>query len=344
MTKPVTLSEIRDELADLGAKPKHIRRIFRAWMHMAEWTERPSEHFPKVLKEHLTEIRKKLEGLSRVLPVQSVQADSLKMIVGLSDGECVEAVLLPREALCISTQVGCAVGCAFCMTGKGGLSRQLGSAEIVAQVAEALKIRPEIKKVVLMGMGEPSHNLDNVCEAIEFMGDVIGFAHKQIVVSSVGDQRLFDRLPTLSVKPAIALSLHTTDNEKRRRLLPKAPRLTVEELLDRTLSYAEATKYPAQIEWTLIDGVNDSFEEVKRLAELVKGRYAMVNFIAVNPGANLEFKRPTEAHMQDLITILRESGTVATIRDSAAQDIEGGCGQLRARVLEIVNDPKKAEI
>ena len=184
-----------------------------------------------------------------------------------------------------------------------------------------------------MGMGEPSHNLKNVAEAVRFLGDALGMAHKEIVISSVGDRRLFDAMPTWSVKPAFALSLHTTDEAKRRRLLPHAPDIPVEELIERTLEYAQNTKYPAQIEWTLIEGVNDSKEDVKRLAELLDPRLAMVNFIAVNAVAGSPFKRPAPSHMQDLITILREKGFVATLRESAAQEIEGGCGQLRARVL-----------
>ena len=205
----------------------------------------------------------------------------------------------------------------------------------MAQVVQARKIRPDLKKVVFMGMGEPSHNLREVMEAVKFLGCTLGLAHKEIVVSTVGDKRLFDALRQSDVRPAIALSLHTTDNAKRRKLLTNAPKLTAEEVLEMTLSYAEETKYPAQIEWTLIRGVNDSEAEVARLAELLKGRYAMVNFIAVNPVEGTGFERPERSHMEDLITILRKNGTVATIRDSAAQDIEGGCGQLRSRVISM---------
>ena len=174
-----------------------------------------------------------------------------------------------------------------------------------------------------------------VCEAVEFFGNVCGLAHKDIVVSTVGDHRLFDRLPALSVRPALALSLHTTDNALRRKLLTNSKDIPVETLLERTLDYADETGYPAQIEWTLMAGVNDAPEQVERLADLIEGRYAMVNFIAVNPVEGSGFRRPESAHMQDLITILRRRGTVATLRDSAAQDIEGGCGQLRARVIGI---------
>ena len=259
------------------------------------------------MAEALPGIRERLDRLSHALPVRSAEAETVKLILGLEDGECVESVLLPRQGLCVSTQVGCAVGCVFCMTGKGGLVRQLSSAEIVAQYCEARRVRSDVRKIVLMGMGEPSHNFDAVCEAVEFFGNVCGLAHKDIVVSTVGDHRLFDRLPALSVRPALALSLHTTDNALRRKLLTNSKDIPVETLLERTLDYADETE----------------------------GRYAMVNFIAVNPVEGSGFRRPESVHMQDLITILRRRGTVATLRDSAAQDIEGGCGQLRARVIGI---------
>jgi 23S rRNA (adenine2503-C2)-methyltransferase len=151
--------------------------------------------------------------------------------VELADGQMVESVLLPRDGLCVSSQVGCAVGCTFCMTGKSGLLRQLGSAEIVAQVVLARRIRP-VKKVVFMGMGEPAHNLDNVLEAIDFLGREGNIAHKNLVFSTVGDPRVFERLPAMQVKPALALSLHTTRDDLRASLLPRAPRISPAELVD----------------------------------------------------------------------------------------------------------------
>jgi 23S rRNA (adenine2503-C2)-methyltransferase len=335
MARGPHLSELAAEWQALGAKPQHVRRIFLAWAGLAPWEARKGESFPKAVAEALPGIRERLDRLSHALPVRSAEAETVKLILGLEDGECVESVLLPRQGLCVSTQVGCAVGCVFCMTGKGGLVRQLSSAEIVAQYCEARRVRSDVRKIVLMGMGEPSHNLDAVCEAVEFFGNVCGLAHKDIVVSTVGDHRLFDRLPALSVRPALALSLHTTDNALRRKLLTNSKDIPVETLLERTLDYADETGYPAQIEWTLMAGINDAPEQVERLADLIEGRYAMVNFIAVNPVEGSGFRRPESAHMQDLITILRRRGTVATLRDSAAQDIEGGCGQLRARVIGI---------
>ena len=283
MARGPHLSELAAEWQALGAKPQHVRRIFLAWAGLAPWEARKGESFPKAVAEALPGIRERLDRLSHALPVRSAEAETVKLILGLEDGECVESVLLPRQGLCVSTQVGCAVGCVFCMTGKGGLVRQLSSAEIVAQYCEARRVRSDVRKIVLMGMGEPSHNLDAVCEAVEFFGNVCGLAHKDIVVSTVGDHRLFDRLPALSVRPALALSLHTTDNALRRKLLTNSKDIPVETLLERTLDYADETGYPAQIEWTLMAGINDAPEQVERLVDLIEGRYAMVNFIAVNP-------------------------------------------------------------
>ena len=331
MAREPNLSDFAEEFRSLGAKPEHTRRIWRAWLGLGSWTPPQSFQFPARLREALPDIQKRLEALVRFEHVESLQKDTGKLLVHLADGECVEAVLLPRQALCVSTQVGCAVGCVFCMTGRCGLIRQLSSAEIVAQVVAARRVRPDIKKVVFMGMGEPSHNLKAVMEAVEFLGDVAQFQHKQLVVSTVGDERLFETTKTARVKPALALSLHTTDDDKRRKLLPNARPIPVEVLLKEAAQYASMTKYPLQIEWTLLEGINDSFEEVERLADLIEGELAMVNFIAVNPIEKSIFTRPKRAHMEELITVLRRREIVATIRDSAAQDIGGGCGQLRAK-------------
>ena len=168
-----------------------------------------------------------LAGLARLRSEHPGQDGSARLLVELADGQTVESVLLAPgriAGLCVSTQVGCAVGCVFCMTGQGGLLRQLGSAEIVAQVALA-RTRRAVNKVVFMGMGEPAHNLDAVLEAIDLLGTVGNIGHKNLVFSTVGDARVFERLPLGRVKPALALSLHTTDAALRARLLPRAPRI-----------------------------------------------------------------------------------------------------------------------
>ena len=145
------------------------------------------------------------------------------------------------------------MGCVFCMTGKSGLLRQLGSAEIVAQVALARRFRP-VKKVVFMGMGEPAHNLDNVLEAIDLLGTEGGIGHKNLVFSTVGDLRVFERLPQQRIKPALALSLHSTDGALRQALLPRAPQIAPEELVELGETYARATGFPIRYQWTLLKG------------------------------------------------------------------------------------------
>ncbi len=289
-------------------------------------------------------------------------------MVELADGQMVESVLLPRGGLCVSTQVGCAVGCVFCMSGRDGLLRQLGSAEIVAQVVLARK-RRAVSKVVFMGMGEPAHNLDNVLEAIQVLGTQGNIGHKNLVLSTVGDLRVFERLManlpntvrpepvegpesaqvstgstrtdsdftrarmnTETVKPALAISLHTTDAALRARLLPRAPQIAVEELVGRAEAYARATGYPVQYQWALIEGVNDSDAELERIAQLLTGKYAIMNFIPYNEVAGLDYRRPSSERTAYMVGTLHQKGILARLRDSAGQEIEGACGQLRARI------------
>lgn len=242
----------------------------------------------------------------------------------------VESVLLPREGLCVSSQVGCAVGCTFCMTGKSGLLRQVGSAEIVAQVALARR-RRTVRKVVFMGMGEPAHNLDNVLEAIELLGTEGGIGHKNLVFSTVGDPRVFERLPQQRVKPALALSLHTTDAELRARLLPRAPRIAPEELIEQGERYARTVGYPIQYQWTLLKGINDSQAEMDGIIRLLKGKYAVMNLIPYNSLEADEYQRPEGERIRQIVRYLHGNGVLTKVRNSAGQDVDGGCGQLRAR-------------
>jgi 23S rRNA (adenine2503-C2)-methyltransferase len=255
---------------------------------------------------------------------------SERLLVELADGQTIESVLLPRDGLCVSTQVGCAVGCVFCMTGRDGLLRQVDSAEIVAQVVLARARRP-VKRVVFMGMGEPAHNLENVLEAIDLLGTAGGIGHKNLVFSTVGDLRVFERLPLETVKPALALSLHSTNAELRARLLPKAPRIDPAELVELGEQYARRTAYPIQYQWTLLEGINDSEEEMDAIVRLLTGKYAIMNLIPYNTIDDLGFKRPSQERAIALAKSLHSRHILTKLRNSAGQDIDGGCGQLRAR-------------
>jgi 23S rRNA (adenine2503-C2)-methyltransferase len=328
---------LRQRLRALGARPVHEQHLLRLWtraLPLDTTTVRRPEHWlPAEVRAALPGLQAELNALARLRSAHPGADGSVRLLVDLDDGQAVESVLLPRGGVCVSTQVGCAVGCVFCMTGRSGLLRQVGSAEIVAQVALA-RAQREVKRVVFMGMGEPSHNLDNVLEAIQLLGTAGGIGHKELVFSTVGDERAFERLPTLDVKPALALSLHTTDAELRARLLPRAPRIAPDELVEAAERYARLTGYPVQFQWTLIEGVNDGDAELAGIERLLKGKYAMMNLIPYNSVAELPYRRPAGERAAEMARWLNRRGILTRLRNSAGQDVDGGCGQLRARALD----------
>jgi 23S rRNA (adenine2503-C2)-methyltransferase len=329
------IEHIRQRLRCQGAKPCHEQRVLQAWLRATsvDTRHRRAEDFlPLRVREALSALTAELHGVVRLRSEHLGDDGSARLLLALADDQTVESVLLPRGGLCVSTQVGCAVGCVFCMTGRRGLMRQLGSAEIVAQVALA-RTRRTVRRVLFMGMGEPAHNLDNVLEAIELLGTVGAVGHKNLVFSTVGDHRVFERLPQGPVKPALALSLHSARADLRAKLLPRAPRIDPEELVELCERYARATGYPIQYQWTLLEGINDSDEELDGIARLLAGKYAMMNFIPYNACEGLGFDRPSWERAGAMAGQLRQRGIVARLRNSAGQDIDGGCGQLRARTL-----------
>lgn len=333
-----SIQDIRDHLLALGANALHEMRVLRLWAQAKpqDSGRRPLESFmPTAVREALPALSATLAGLATLREQHPGQDGSARLLVGLQDGQTVESVLLPRDGLCVSSQVGCAVGCVFCMTGREGLIRQLGSAEIVAQVVLARTLRP-VKKVVFMGMGEPSHNLDQVMEAIDLLGTVGNIGHKNLVFSTVGDPRVFERLPQGRVKPALALSLHTSRADLRMQLLPRAPRFDPQDLVEAGEAYARVTGYPIQYQWTLIEGVNDSDEEMAGIVRLLKGKYALMNMIPYNAVPDLPFARPSWDRAATIARTLHQQGVLTKLRQSAGQDVDGGCGQLRARDVQRV--------
>ena len=328
------IEQLRQCLRTAGAKPAHEQVLLRSWtqaLPLDSGSRRPEDFLPLSLRNALPGLATELASIVRLRSTHPGNDGSVRLLIDLADGQTVESVLLPRDAVCVSTQVGCAVGCVFCMTGREGLKRHLGSAEIVAQVALARSLRP-VKKVQFMGMGEPAHNMDNVLDAIELLGTEGGIGHKNLVFSTVGDLRVFDRLPRERVQPALALSLHTTKANLRAELLPRAPRIDPAELVELGERYARATSYPIQYQWTLLEGINDGDDELERVAELLQGKYAVMNFIPWNTIPGMQFKRPSRERAMAMTRFLLQRGILATLRDSSGQDVEGGCGQLRARV------------
>lgn len=329
------VSELRQQLRAAGAGDSHEFRVLRLWSQALpqDRGKRRVEHFmPKALLAAMPAIEAQLAGLARVVSAHPGDDGSERLLVGLADGQTVESVLLPRGGLCVSSQVGCAVGCVFCMTGQGGLVRQLGSAEMVAQVALA-RGRRAVTKVVFMGMGEPAHNLDNVMEAIDLLGTAGNIGHKNLVFSTVGDPRVFERFAKQTVKPALALSLHTTKSDLRERLLPRAPRVTPVELVEAGDAYARASGYPIQYQWTLLEGINDGDDEIEGIVSLLKGRFGVLNLIPFNKVDGIDFRRPSWEKAAAMARALHRRGILTKLRHSAGQDVDGGCGQLRARAL-----------
>jgi 23S rRNA (adenine2503-C2)-methyltransferase len=331
------IETIRQRLLALGAKPLHAQRVLRDWVQAQphdQGRRAAADFLPQAVRAALPALDAELLGLTRLLASHPADDGSARLLVALADGQTVESVLLPRDGLCVSSQVGCAVGCQFCMTGQGGLIRQVTSGEIVAQVVLARTLRA-VKKVVFMGMGEPAHNLDNVLEAIQLLGVEGNLGHKNLVLSTVGDLRVFERLPLGRVKPALALSLHTTKPALRERLLPRAPRLTPRQLVELGEQYGRATNYPVQYQWTLLDGVNDGEDELDGIVDLLKGKYAVLNMIPYNTIPGLAFKRPSWERARAIAAALYQRGVLTKLRDSAGQEVDGGCGQLRARALGV---------
>ncbi len=339
------IEQIRQRLRTHGARPDHEHRVLRLWsqaLPQGSGKRKPEDFLPLAVRQALPALEADLQGLARLRSEHPGEDGSARLLVELADGQTVESVLLPRKGLCVSTQVGCAVGCVFCMTGQGGLIRQLGSAEIVAQVALARTLRP-VRKVVFMGMGEPAHNLDNVIEAIELLGTAGNIGHKNLVFSTVGDRRVFERLPLGVVKPALALSLHSTNAELRAQLMPRAPCMDPAELVALGEVYARATGYPIQYQWTLLAGINDGDDELDGIVRLLMGKFAILNMIPYNTVDGLAFMRPPPERAAAIARSLHRRGILTKLRQSAGQDVEGGCGQLRARAAAGVPVLKKPE-
>lgn len=257
---------------------------------------------------------------------------SVRLVLAVDRGDLIETVAMPVGAACISTQVGCAVRCVFCASGRDGLKRNLDAVEIVEQLVHARR-QMRIDRVVYMGMGEPTHNLDNVlAAAARFRHDgLIGYRRQTL--STVGSCRAFARMLEAEVHPALALSLHSADAATRRRLLPHASHEPLPELVAAADDYGRRIGNPVQIEWTLLAGVNDSDEAIDALAELVRGVYGYVNFIVWNRVDDLAFAAPSRARVVEIVRRTKRHGLLATMRISAGADVDAACGQLRRRVV-----------
>ncbi|MBN1958927.1 MAG: 23S rRNA (adenine(2503)-C(2))-methyltransferase RlmN [Desulfuromonadales bacterium] len=332
--KSLTRAELELFLADLGKEKYRARQILR-WIY-----QRGAGNF-KQMTDLAKSFREQLEDRAMIShwspeAVETSCDGTRKYLFRLDDGESLEAVRIPMEdaraTLCISTQVGCAMGCQFCMTGSFGLKRNLRPEEIVNQVCAALEDGP-ISNIVLMGMGEPLHNFENVVKALEilYLDDGLGYGTRRVTLSTCG---LVPEIQALAkrIRVQLAVSLNATTDEIRDRLMPINRRYPLSELIPACRAYAQETRQRVTFEYILIGGLNDSPADAKRLVKLLHGVRCKVNLIAYNEHDASDFKAPTDQAVKEFQNHLLQRGLVATLRASKGQDISAACGQLKAKL------------
>lgn len=286
-------------------------------------------NLPKSLREQLKQ-RAKITR-SRIIHKLAADDGTTKFLLQLSDGETIEAVLLPypdRVSVCVSTQVGCPVGCVFCATGKSGFVRNLTSGEIVDQVLTLSETTP-VTHVVLMGMGEPLLNFHNVLKAVRLLNQEVGISMRRITISTVGITPAIRKMAELDLQLTLAVSLHAPDQRLRAELIPLCAKYPLAELMSACRDYAEQTKRRVTFEYLLLADINDSPSHAAQLARLVRGMLCHVNLIPFNEVVGSPFRRPSEQVIATFRSVLERHGVQVTQRVERGHSIAAACGQLR---------------
>jgi 23S rRNA (adenine2503-C2)-methyltransferase len=259
-----------------------------------------------------------------------------KLLYRLGDGNTIEGVLIPgpgRFTLCVSSQVGCASGCGFCLTGSGGLVRNLTAAEIVNQVFTAQSVSEvPITNIVLMGTGEPLGNYRAVTSFVETAVDRngLGLSPRKVTLSTCGLAPMIEKLADDGVDVSLAVSLNATTDETRDRIMPVNKTYPISRLMQAVRYYSDKTGRTVTVEYVLFKGVNDSFEDAKRLMDLLEDLPCMINLLLFNPFPGCSFERPEEQRAFVMRDMLVNNGYVTVVRNSRGRDIHAACGQLRA--------------
>ena len=335
LTDPENLDEV------LGDQPAYRADQLREWLyHTPVLTVDEMTNLPKVLRDT---IREDLWPFTVDVTQTADRGRTIKWLFRCTDGSPIESVLMGysnRTTLCISSQVGCAMGCTFCATGQFGFDRHLDAGEIVAQVAYAnaylaanpIRRSPErVTNVVFMGMGEPLANYDNTIESIRRMTDVMGMSARSITVSTVGFVPGMRKLIDERWPVYLAVSLHSTIPSERTKLVPINARYPIDDVIAAASDYYEAKGRRISLEWTLIAGENDSDLEAEGLARIARQIHAHINVIALNPTPLSTDRPPDRDHVNRFIATLKRHGANVTLRDTRGQDIDAACGQLRLR-------------
>jgi 23S rRNA (adenine2503-C2)-methyltransferase len=323
----------------LGQKPGQGLRV-AIWMYRRKVEDFVSmddlnRPFREQLKNHCTLSRLAVEQRS------ASEDGTEKLLYRLDDGNTIEGVLIPgpgRLTLCVSTQVGCASGCGFCRTGSGGLARNLTPAEIVNQVFAAHGIvTGPITNIVLMGTGEPLSNYDAVRSFVQIVTDRngMGYSNKKVTISTCGLAPMIERMAEdKEMDASLAVSLNATTDDLRDRIMPVNKTYPIARLMQALHHYCRTTGNTVTIEYVLFKGVNDSFEDAKRLKDLLEGLPSMINLLMFNPFPGSEFVRPDEERVYSFRDFLLNHGCITVVRNSRGKDVNAACGQLRAALRQ----------
>lgn len=328
----LTLSELEAVFEQRHLPRFHARQVFR-WI----W-KRGVTDFAAMTDLGLSLRRQLAEDFRVSTPAivrQDVSEDGTqKFVLALQDGRQIESVFIPdtpAQTFCISTQVGCAMGCAFCLTGKMGLVRHLTGGEIAGQVrvlSHTLAL-PDFN-IVLMGMGEPLHNYDATIKALHIINDAQGLAvgPRRVTLSTVGLVPQLDRLAQEELMPNLAISLHATTEEQRAAIVPPTKKYSLHDIIEACRRFPLSKRARITFEYVLLDGVNDSIEDARRLAKLLAGIKGKVNLIPLNAAPGIPFERPSDRRVDEFARTLAERGVTVSVRKSRGRDIRAACGQL----------------
>ena len=349
LTQPAAVSGARQSVFDHS--PESLRALFGSWEQPAyraaqllEWvyqkgakTYEEMSNLPKALRARLAEDLPLFQ--SAIEHRQESSDGTIKLLLRWPDGATSECVLIPdedRRTACISTQVGCPVGCVFCASGLGGLQRNLTAGQVVEQamrVRHLVEADMRLSNIVFMGLGEPLANYAATVQALRTINAEwgMGIGARKITVSTVGLPGQMKRLADEKLQITLALSLHAPTDELRQQIIPWAERVRIDALVEACNYYFATTGREVTLEYILLGGLNDSETHAKALADVSKRMRSNVNLLAYNPVAGLPYERPTDRAAMRFLSTLRNRGVNAHLRRSRGLDIDAACGQLRRR-------------
>ena len=333
--KSMTLPEIGAVLKELGQPAFRAKQVY-TWLHKGVKSYDEMTNLPKALRDILAE-QYPIRAPKVVRKQESQRDGTIKYLWELSDGNCVETVLMRYNygnTVCISTEVGCRMGCAFCASTLGGLVRKLEPFEMVDQVLfTQLDSGLPISRIVLMGIGEPLDNMENVLRFLELINseDGMNISMRHISLSTCGLVPKIDELAQYKLQISLAISLHGPNDEIRNRIMPVNKAYPIETLLDACRRYYDATSRRIHFEYAMIDGVNDSEDNAKELLRRLKGLPAHFNLIPLNHVEESPLKPSSKAAVARFQKTLEDGGITATVRRTLGGDIDASCGQLRRK-------------